>query len=169
MPQGLSPSPLLSQFLHTPTPGPSHALDVTPAGAEHGCPCISHQLHPVPTPSLRHTAMETASSGDGVTECPGGTEEGKEAAKKLEAEERESQAGKRTAVALSAPPLPGSRAEPRAVISMTISLFDDAKHKSQRGLAIVQSCTAKTPCGTSQGAVCTPILQMSKLRFRDGE
>lgn len=27
---------------------------------------------------------------------------------------------------------------------MTISLFDDEKHESQRALAIVQSCTAKT-------------------------
>ena len=29
------------------------------------------------------------------------------------------------------------------MISMTVSLFDDQKHESQRALAIVQSCTAK--------------------------
>ena len=37
-----------------------------------------------------------------------------------------------------------SGADPRAVISMTVSLFDDEKYESQRGLAIAQSGTAKT-------------------------
>lgn len=56
MPQGLSLSPLLSQFLHTPIPVPSHALDMTPAGTELGCslpvPPTSSTLSKPLTPSL---------------------------------------------------------------------------------------------------------------------